>query len=404
MTAFHVVAKPNGPRCNLKCKYCYYLEKEKLFPANESFRMSDEVLENYIRQFISDQNVPEVCFVWQGGEPTLLGVEYFRKIVALQRAYTGGRLVRNALQTNGTLLNDEWCEFFATHNFLVGISIDGPPKLHDAYRRIRQDGGSYERVIAGLRLLKKHGVEFNTLTTVNRKNSRHPLQVYRFLRDIGSGYLQFIPIVERLPNDEARKLGLGLAAPPGEGEGGMSRPAVTAWSVEPSALGDFYCAIFDEWLRGDIGKTFVQLFDATLANWMGQRAGICLFNATCGGCLAMEHNGDVYSCDHYVYPQFRLGNILRTSLGEMAESEFQRRFGAAKAAALPRFCRQCAVRHLCHGECPKHRFLETPDGETGLNYLCRAYRKFFRHSAPAMRGMAHLVRHGRPAADIMSLR
>lgn len=402
--AFHVMTKPIGPICNLDCAYCFYLEKEKLFPGNEKFRMSDEALEEYIRQYIGNQRVPEISFAWQGGEPTLLGVDFFRKVVALQRKHAGGKVITNAFQTNGTLLDDAWCEFFAENQFLVGISIDGPPKLHNALRVNKQGRGTYEGVIRGLRLLQKHRVEFNTLTAVNRVNAARPLEVYRFLRDIGSGYLQFIPIVERLPDDEARALGLDLATPPRADEEGSTRLPVTEWSVEPRQYGNFLCAIFDEWIQSDVGRVFVQLFDVTLGNWMGLGSSLCYFSETCGTALAMEHNGDVYSCDHYVYPRFKLGNILNTSLGEMVGSEFQRQFGEFKKSSLPAYCRTCEVRHLCHGECPKHRFLRTPDGEPGLNYLCAAYKKFFNHSAPAMQEMAALLRAGRPAADIMRRR
>jgi len=402
-TAFHVMTKPIGPICNLDCKYCFYLEKEKLFPSNENFKMSDEVLETYVRQYIEGQDVPDVSFAWQGGEPTLLGVKSFRKVVELQRKYAGGKRIHNAIQTNGTLLDDEWCEFLQAEKFLVGLSIDGPARLHNAYRVDKQGRDTYDEVRRGLRLLQKHRVEFNTLTVVNRANARHPREVYRFLRGIGSGFLQFIPLVERLPDAEARKLGLDLALPPRADEEDPRRLPVTDWSVEPKAYGEFLCAIFDEWVSRDVGKTFVQIFDVTLGNWMGgsHRGGLCVFSETCGTALAMEHNGDVYSCDHYVYPQYRLGNILNRSLGEMVSSEFQRAFGGAKADTLPRFCRECAVRHLCHGECPKHRFLRTPDGEPGLNYLCRAYKRFFNHSAPAMQRMVELLRAGRAPAEIM---
>ena len=399
--AYHVMTKPIGPICNLDCKYCFYLEKEKLFPSNENFRMNDEVLETYIRQYIEGQQVPEVSFAWQGGEPTLMGVNFFRKVVELQRKYAGGKVISNALQTNGTLLNDEWGEFLAANGFLVGLSIDGPAKLHDTYRVTKKGGGSYQKVIAGLRLLKKHRVEFNTLTVVNRANSRKPLEVYRFLRDIGSGFIQFIPLVERLADSEAKALGLDLATPPRSDEEGHVRLPVTDWSVEPRAYGEFLCSIFDEWVKRDVGKTFVQIFDVTLGNWMGAGGGLCVFSETCGSAMALEHNGDLYSCDHYVYPHFKLGNILNSSISEMVNSEFQRQFGQDKRDTLPSYCRECDVRHLCHGECPKHRFLRTPDGEGDLNYLCAAYKRFFRHSAPAMKDMARLIHSGRPAADIM---
>ncbi len=401
LTAFHVMTKPIGPLCNLDCKYCFYLEKEKLFPSNENFRMSDEVLESYVRQYIAAQNVPEIHFAWQGGEPTLLGVGFFRKVVEFQKKYAGGKTINNAIQTNGTLLDDEWCEFLAEHRFLVGVSVDGPPKLHDAYRVDKKGGATYEKVILGIRRLQKHGVEFNTLTVVNRVNSKKPLEVYRFLKEIGSGFIQFIPLVERLADAEAIKLGLDLAAPPRVDEEGARLP-VTEWSVEPEQYGKFLTTIYDEWVKQDVGKVFVQLFDVALGNWMGMGGGLCVFSENCGSALAMEHNGDVYSCDHYVYPRYKLGNLLNQDLGAMAASEEQRAFGQAKSATLPEYCRSCEVRFACHGECPKHRFLRTPDGEPGLNYLCRAYKRFFTHVDPSMRKMAALLQARRPAAEIMA--
>lgn len=399
--AFHVMTKPIGPLCNLDCKYCFYLEKEKLFPSNENFKMTDEVLENYVRQYIEHQNVPEISFAWQGGEPTLLGVDFFRKVVALQKKYAGGKAITNALQTNGTLLDDRWGAFLAENRFLVGLSLDGPAKLHDAYRVDKKGGATYAKVIGGLRVLKKHQVDFNTLTVVNRVNARKPLEVYRFLRDIGSGFIQFIPLVERLPDAEATKLGLDLAVPPRADEEGQKRMPVTDWSVEPRQYGEFLCAIFDEWVRRDIGRTYVQIFDVTLGNTVGQGPGLCLFSEKCGTALAMEHNGDVYSCDHYVYPRYKLGSVLNHSLGDMVASTEQRRFGSDKADTLPQYCRSCDVRHLCHGECPKHRFIRTPDGEAGLNYFCAAYKKFFTHTRPAMQRMGALLDVGRAPAEIM---
>lgn len=399
--AFHVMTKPIGPLCNLDCKYCFYLEKEKLFPSNENFKMRDEVLESYIRQYIEQQNVPEISFAWQGGEPTLLGVDYFRKIVALQKKYAGGKAVSNAIQTNGTLLDDKWGEFLKENQFLVGLSIDGPARLHDAYRVDKKGGATYAKVVAGLRVLKKHQVDFNTLTVVNRVNSRKALEVYRFLRDIGSGFIQFIPLAERLADAEATRLGLDLAVPPRADEEGQKRMPVTDWSVEPRQYGEFLSTIFDEWVRRDVGKTYVQIFDVTLGNWIGSGGGLCVFSEKCGTALAMEHNGDVYSCDHYVYPRYKLGNVLNQALGEMVGSAGQRRFGSDKADTLPPYCRTCNVRHLCHGECPKHRFIRTPDGDAGLNYFCAAYKRFFTHSAPAMRRMGALLQAGRAPAEIM---
>lgn len=401
--ALHVMTKPIGPICNLDCTYCFYLEKEKLYGGGHNFKMSDEVLETYIRQYISDQAAPEVTFAWQGGEPTLLGVNFFRKVVELQARYAGGKTIHNSLQTNGTLLSDEWCEFLREQNFLVGLSIDGPARLHNAYRLDKKGGKTYDKVLAGLRLLKKHNVEFNTLTVVNRKNVNEPLEVYRFLKGIGSGYIQFIPLVERAADAKAGALGLDLAMPPEAGRDAEISRSVTEWSVPPRKYGEFLCAIFDEWVRQDVGKVFVQMFDVALGNWSGEGGGLCVFSPTCGKALAMEHNGDVYSCDHYVYPQFRLGNIMNESLGAMASSDFQQRFGQDKSDSLPRYCRECEVRFACHGECPKHRFIRTPDGEPGLNYLCAAYKQFFHHVDRPMKKMTQLLRARRAPAEIMVL-
>lgn len=399
-SSFHVMTKPIGPICNLDCSYCFYLEKEKLFPKNQQFRMSDEVLEKYIKEYIESQGSPEITFAWQGGEPTLLGVDYFRKIVRLQSHYANGKTIHNAVQTNGTLLDDEWAEFLTENRFLVGISIDGPAEMHDAYRVDKRQRPTFDRVVHGIEILKKHKTEFNTLTVVNNVNVKHPLKVYRFLRDIGSGYIQFIPLVERKPDTGARKIGLGLAVPPDPG-GSATESPVTNWSVPSVAYGKFLTRIFDEWVRRDVGKVFVQLFDVALGNWMGLGSGLCVFAEKCGRALAMEHNGDLYSCDHYVYPQYRLGNVMNQSLGAMVDSPQQVKFGKDKKDSLPRYCRECPVLFACNGECPKHRFIHTPDGEPGLNYLCAAYKNFFTHIDPAMRQMSRLLNAGRPAAEIM---
>lgn len=398
---FHVMTKPIGPLCNLGCRYCFYLEKEKLFAGNENFKMRDEVLEALIQQYITQQNVPEVNFAWQGGEPTLLGVPFFRKVVDLQKKHSNGKKISNAFQTNGTQLNDAWGAFFSENQFLVGISVDGPPKVHNGYRVDKKGNPTYDQVIRGVKCLKKHGVEFNTMTVVNRRNVQKPLDVYRFLKEIGSGFLQFIPLVERLPDVEAQKMGLDLAMPPQGHAQGHARPAVTESSVEPRHYGDFLIAIFEEWVRRDVGKVFVQLFDAALGNWIGAGSSICVFAERCGSALALEHNGDVYSCDHYVYPQYKLGNLLNRSLAEMLNSPQQRKFGNDKLDALPGYCRKCEVRFACNGECPKHRFLATPDGEPGLNYLCAGYKRFFKHIGPAMHIMKELLLQGRAPAEIM---
>lgn len=400
---FHVMTKPAGPLCNLDCAYCFYLEKTKLFPENHVFKMSDAVLEAYIKGYIEAQPTREVSFAWQGGEPTLAGLGFFRKVVALQKKYGAGRHIENAFQTNGTTLTDEWCHFLRDENFLVGISIDGPEHLHDAYRVDRRGEPTYRRVMRGLELCKKHRVEFNTLTVVNARNVEHPLEVYRFLRETGSKFLQFIPLVERAADPESQSLGLDLAHPPslsGPDEA-HAGPAVTEWTVPPEKLGAFYCAIFDRWVSRDVGKIFVQLFDSTLGKWLGIPGGPCTQAETCGRALALEHNGDLYACDHYVYPRYKLGNVLNDSLPGMADSGQMREFGEQKRSRLPRQCRECDYRFACNGDCPKHRFAHAGDGEPGLSYLCPAYYRFFQHSAPAMKKMAGLYRQGRSPAEIL---
>ena len=390
------MAKPTGSVCNIACEYCFYLEKEKLYPDRRGqWRMSDEVLERYVRQYIEAQDVPVVEFAWQGGEPTLMGVDFFRRAVELQKKYANGKTITNAFQTNGILLDDEWGEFLAENRFLVGLSIDGPRELHDRYRLDRGGRPTFDRVFAGLRLLRKHGVEFNTLTVLQRHNAGHPMEVYRFLREEGSGFMQFIPIVERAAREPGED-GLELVDPYFEGRAG-----VTSWSVLPTQYGRFLCRVFDEWVRRDVGRVFVQIFDVSLAAWLGQEPSLCVLAETCGKAMIIEHNGDLYSCDHFVYPAYRLGNVREKTIREMVESPMQVRFGLDKRDRLPRFCRACAFRFACNGGCPKHRFDRTPDGEEGLNYLCKGYRIFFDHVDPYMRFMASEIRSGRPAAGVM---
>lgn len=399
---FHVMGKPIGPICNLDCTYCYYLEKETLYASDERWRMTDDVLESYVRQYIAAQPGPAVSFAWQGGEPTLLGVDFFRKAVALQKKYANGKTIENALQTNGTLLDDTWCAFFAEERFLIGLSIDGPRELHDVYRVDKHRRPTFDDVMCGIGLLKRHAVDFNTLTVVHRENSQRPLEVYRFLKEIGSGFIQFIPLVERVPTlTQIGVPGLQFAEPPFHGSG-EADASVTEWSVRPTDYGEFLCAIFDEWVRQDVGTTFVQLFDNALGQWMGMGSSLCVFAETCGTAMAVEHNGDVYACDHYVYPRYKLGNLLSDSLGDMAGDPRQVKFGRDKRDTLPAYCRNCEVKFACHGECPKHRFLRTPDGEGGLNYLCAAYRHFFNHIAPDMRRLKELVSGGQSASQIMA--
>ena len=402
---FHVIAKAIGPICNLDCKYCFYLEKEQFYPENEKWKMSDEKLETFIRDYIAAQPTNEVNFAFQGGEPTLLGVNFFRKVVEYQKKHANGKTISTAFQTNGTLLNDEWGEFLAKNNFLVGLSIDGPEELHNANRVDKKGGDSYKEVIRGLNVLHKHGVEFNTLTCVNSVTVQHPVRIYKFLKSIGSQFIQFIPIVEREVDTAAAKLGLDFAAPPNllEAPSTKENPRMSEYAVPAEAYGDFLIKIFNEWIKRDVGKTYVQLFDVALGKWLKIPGGLCYFAETCGRALAMEHDGGVYTCDHYVYPKYKLGNLMNTSLAQLADSPMAKEFGNAKRDALPKYCRECSVRFACNGECPKHRFTWTPDGEWGLNYLCPAYKKFFTHIDPAMKIMANLYHAKRPPADVMQI-
>ena len=398
---FHIMAKPIGPICNLDCKYCFYLEKERLYPQKKTasdFRMTDDVLRNYVRQHISQQDVPEITFAWQGGEPTLMGLDFFRRAVELQAEYCPpNQRIANALQTNGLLLDDAWCEFFRRENFLIGLSIDGPKRIHDEYRVNKAGHGTHEAVMRAWGLLKKHGVQYNTLTVVNRLVGDHPAEVYEFLKDNGSAYMQFIPLVERVGAEPHALAGpplLKVLAPYAE---------VAPWSVLPVQFGNFICEIFDRWVRRDVGTVFVQLFDVQLGIELGLGSTLCVFAETCGRAMALEHNGDLYSCDHFVYPEFKLGNIMDQTIDQMVHSPAQKQFGDDKRDALPQYCQRCEVKKYCNGECPKHRFLTTPDGEPGLNYLCAGYKKIFTRMQPHLRIMADLLRQGRPAADIMSL-
>ncbi len=377
---FHVMAKPTGAICNLDCAYCFFLSKEKLYPGSD-FRMSDDILKEYIKQYVQSQPTPEVTITWQGGEPTLMGLDFFEKATKYANEFKHPRQrVSFAIQTNGVLLDDTWGKFLRKNRYLVGISIDGTEHLHDTYRRDKGNKPTFKRVIAGLNILKKYRVETNILCTVNAANGDHPLEVYRFFRDeLKMTYIQFIPVVER------------------EGEG------VTERSVRPEQWGDFLTTIFDEWVKKDVGRVFVPTFESALANFYGVPAGICVFNETCGSALALEHNGDLYACDHYVDPDYLLGNIAQVPMAELAVSEKQQAFGKAKKDALPKFCQECDVRFACHGECPKNRFLETPDGEAGLNYLCEGYKSFFKHINAPMEFMVNELRVKRSPARVMKL-
>jgi len=396
MKSFHIMAKPHGPICNLDCTYCYYLEKEKLYPkAARDYRMPDDVLEAYIRQYIQAQAGEHVSFAWQGGEPTLLGISFFERVLELQQRYSGGKKIDNAFQTNGTLLDDAWGEFLARNGFLIGLSVDGPEEIHDAYRVDKGGQPTFARVMRGLGVLKKHGVEFNTLTVINRKNSYRALDVYRFLKQIGSKYHQFIPVVEQVA-EQPDPNGLVLIKP-----FSRQKASVSDWSVEPLQFGRFLISIFDEWVRHDVGRVFVQIFDVALESWANIPQSLCVFKPKCGQAMAVEHNGDLYSCDHFVYPENRLGNILEKAMSVLISSPQQARFGNAKETALPSDCRQCNVRFACNGECPKHRFTTTSTGEYGLNYLCAGYKHFFHHVDPYMRFMANELKHGRAPARVM---
>ena len=399
------MAKPIGARCNLECTYCFYLEKEPaLYPGAGVARMSEATLERFVRDYIAAQPGGEVVFAWQGGEPTLMGVAFFQRAVALQRRYAGGRQVSNALQTNGTLLDDEWGEFLAREKFLVGLSLDGPRLLHDPYRVDRGGRPTWERVMQGLRLLKRHCVQFNTLTVLHRRNVRQPVEVYEFLREHGSGFMQFIPLVERRPEPAEAARGLEHGAPRSAGGSLVPRErlekTMAAECPPPEGVGEFLTKVFDHWVRRDVGRIFVQTFDVALSAWMGQGAPLCVFQETCGRALALEHNGDVYTCDHFVYPEHRLGNLHTTSLADIGHGAAAEKFGAAKAT-LPRVCRECPVRFVCNGDCPKHRFVSPGEGEPGVSYLCPSYLRFFTHIGPKMEQMAALLRAGRAPAEVM---
>jgi uncharacterized protein len=384
----HVLSKPTGAICNLDCSYCFFLDKEELYPGSK-FRMTDEILEIYIRQLIEAHKTPEVTVAWQGGEPTLMGVDFFRKAITYQEKYRKpGMAFENTLQTNGTLLDDEWCEFFKENNYLIGLSLDGPRELHDANRVDKKGSPTFDRVMRGLRLLQKHGVEYNILTTVNRINAAHPLEVYRFLRDeVKTTWIQFIPVVERINEDGKTLYQQGAT--------------VSENSVLPEQFGNFLTTIFDEWVRKDVGKIFVQTFEAAVRSWLNMPTGMCFFSPTCGSGVALEHNGDLYSCDHFVEPDYLLGNIQEHSMAELVGSDRQFKFGQDKLDTLPKYCRECEVRFACHGECPKHRFIHTPDGEPGLNYLCAGYKQFFTHINEPLKIMVDLFNKGRAAEEVM---
>lgn len=391
----YVMLKPAGAHCNLACKYCYYLEKNKLYPTAQRHLMSDEMLEQFTREYIEAQTMNQVLFTWHGGEPLLRSIDFYRKALSLQQKYAGGRRIDNVIQTNGTLLTDEWCEFFAQNHWLVGISIDGPQPDHDHYRLTAAGKPSWKKVMQGIKLLKKHGVEWNAMAVVNAYNANHPLEFYRFFKENGCQFLQFTPIVERLTRHED---GRTLASLADKDEISLSEA-----SVAPEQWGYFLCAIFDEWVRKDVGKIFVEIFDCTLANWMGISPGICAYSKECGHAGVMEHNGDVYSCDHFVFPEYKLGNIRDHSLIDMLYGEQQQEFSRLKHSSLPRQCKECDMEFACHGECPKNRFMKDKYGDSGLNYLCPGYYHYYQHVAPYMDYMKQELMSQRPASNIMKV-
>lgn len=389
----YVMLKPAGSLCNLRCKYCYYLEKEKLYSDVRQHVISDELLEKFIKEYIESQTTPNVLFTWHGGETLMRPISFYRRALELQRKYAGGRQIDNSIQTNATLLTDEWCVFFRQNNFLVGVSIDGPQEFHDEYRRTAAGKPTFHKVMHGINLLNRHGVEWNALAVVNDFNADYPLDFYHFFKEIGCHYIQFSPIVERVVN---RNDGLMLAPGMQGDEAGLAD-----FSVTPEQWGTFLCTIFDEWVRHDVGNYFVQVFDATLANWVGQSPGVCNLSKECGHAGVMEFNGDVYSCDHFVYPEHRLGNLRQKTMAEMMYSEQQNAFSRMKLQMLPQQCKECRYLFACHGECPKNRFLTDKYGNYGLNYLCKGYRMFFEHAAPYMDFMKNELENQRPPANVM---
>lgn len=391
----YVMLKPAGAHCNLACKYCYYLEKNNLYQNSHRHLMTDEMLEQFTREYIEAQTMPQVLFTWHGGEPLMRSIDFYKKALELQKKYAHGKQIDNVIQTNGTLLTDEWCEFFAQNHWLVGISIDGPQEYHDHYRVTPAGKPSWEKVMQGISLLKKHRVEWNAMAVVNAYNAEHPLEFYHFFRDNGCQYLQFTPIVERLTEHEDGRTLASLADD-------REIPLADA-SVTPAQWGNFLCTIFDDWVRHDVGKMFVEIFDCTLANWMGVLPGICAYSKECGHAGVMEHNGDVYSCDHFVFPEYKLGNIREQSLIDMLYGEKQQAFSRLKHTSLPRQCKECDMEFACHGECPKNRFEKDKYGEPGLNYLCQGYYQYYSHVAPYMDFMKRELLAQRPPANIMNV-
>ena len=396
----HVVAKPMGPMCNLACEYCFYLEKKALFGPNENFRMSDEVLSAFVKDYIKSQPTPVVEFVWQGGEPTLAGLDFFKKVIREQKPYTKDKAIKNALQTNGTLLTDEWCAFLKKNNFMVGISLDGPRDIHDTYRRDRTGSGTFDAVMRGLKLLQKHGVEYNVLACVARETAKRPLDVYSFFKSEGIEFIQFAPVIERFPDEMSIRSGLRLAGPASLKEE-EQQVQVTEWTVLPEEYADFLISVYEDWVRHDVGKVFVMNFEWALNAWIGNPSPVCIHAQQCGRAVVIEHNGDVYACDHFVYQPYKLGNIVNDTLTGMVKKSLHTGFGIMKETALPQWCRDCEVLKACRGGCPKHRFLKSPPGEPGLHYLCEGYRKFFLHIRKYLKAITTLLENGLPASHVM---
>jgi len=387
----YVMLKPSGSACNLNCEYCYYLEKELLYPSVKSQLMSNQLLEKFIEQYLDSQTQPQIMFTWHGGETLLRPISFYKKALELQKKYAQGRTIDNSIQTNGTLLTDAWCEFFKENNFLVGVSIDGPQEFHDEYRRNKGGLPTFVKVMKGINLLKKHGVEYNAMAVVNEYNADYPLEFFNFFKQIDCRFIQFAPIVERLSN---RTDGLKLSAPHEEA-------VLTDFSVSPIQWGKFLCGLFDEWIKEDVGKFYIQMFDSTLANWVGEQPGICTLARHCGHAGVMEFNGDVYSCDHFVFPEYKLGNLNTDTLTSMMYSEIQLKFGTDKHDKLPRQCKECEFLFACNGECPKNRFAFTKDNEPGLNYLCVGWKMFYAHVAPYMDFMKHELLNERAPSNVM---
>ena len=395
LQGIHIVAKPIGPKCNLNCKYCFYLEKQALFPKGKDYVMSDEVLQAYIFKYITLQPTPTVQFVWQGGEPTLLGLDFYKRVIELQKPFADQKEITNSLQTNGTLLDDEWCEFLREYNFLVGISLDGPKAVHDRYRKDRGGKGSFDKVMRGLKLLQKHDVEFNVMATVARETAYLPLEIYHFFKEQGVDVIQFAPVIERMAGEPEQLLGLKLA-----GHSSPNNFEVTDWSVEPEAYGDFLIAIFEEWVRNDVGNTFVMNFEWALNAWIGNSSPVCQHAKSCGKAIMMEHNGDLYACDHSMYPEFKLGNIVHDDPVQLAEQSLAKDFGV-KDTNLPDSCSDCEVLRACWGGCPKHRFSKIYDQGPERYYLCLGYRKYLLHISKYLHGITQLLENGLPASHIM---